>query len=216
MLIAPARQSDTGGVMPIRRVLFDDKGKHSVTRSPTVPKGQDPCDQSGMSARLAYTYHDSPVGPLLLAGDATALHFLSFPGGHKAFGPDPAWDCDGGAFDPVRAQLDAYFAGDLTTFDLTLSANGTAFQMQVWQWLATIPFGQTRTYGDMARALGRPGASRAVGAANGANPLPIILPCHRVVGASGKLTGFGGGLPTKDFLLRLEGAIPGGDQPRLI
>ncbi|CTQ51074.1 methylated-DNA--[protein]-cysteine S-methyltransferase [Jannaschia donghaensis] len=169
-----------------------------------------------MTRPLAYSLHDSPVGRLLLAGDGATLHFLSFPGGHKAFGPDPEWTRDDGAFDAVRTQLDAYFGGDLTTFDLPLSPSGTAFQLQVWNILATIPFGRTRSYGNLAKALGRPGASRAVGAANGANPLPIILPCHRVVGASGKLTGFGGGLPTKEFLLRHEGALPGDDQPRLL
>lgn len=169
-----------------------------------------------MPRALAYTRHDSPVGALLLAGDGAALHLLSFPKGHKAVGPDPAWHRDDGAFDSVRAQIDAYFAGRRTRFDLPLAPAGTDFQLSVWQWLATIPYGQTRTYGEMARALGRPGASRAVGAANGANPLPLILPCHRVVGASGKLIGFGGGLPTKAFLRTLEGALPGADQLRLI
>lgn len=169
-----------------------------------------------MTTPLVHSHHDSPVGRLLLAGTGSALHFLSFPGGHKAFGPDPAWPRDDGAFDAVRAQLDAYFAGRLTRFDLTLAPSGTDFQLRVWTWLASIPFGETRTYGQMATALDRPKAARAVGAANGANPLPIILPCHRVIGASGKLTGFGGGLPTKHFLLRHEGALPGDDEPRLI
>lgn len=169
-----------------------------------------------MPDTLVHSHHDSPVGRLLLAGTGAALHFLSFPGGHKAFGPDPAWPRDDSAFNAVRQQLDAYFAGQLRQFDLPLAPQGTAFQLRVWTWLATIPFGQTRSYGQMADALDRPGAARAVGAANGANPLPIILPCHRVMGASGQLTGFGGGLPTKQFLLRLEGALPGDDQPRLI
>lgn len=165
---------------------------------------------------LCFANHDSPVGPLLLAGNADALHFLSFEDGHKAFGPKDGWARNDRAFDAVRRQLDAYFAGQLRVFDLPIRPRGTAFQMRVWHWLATIPFGETCSYGDMARALGCPGASRAVGAANGANPLPIILPCHRVIGASGKLTGFGGGIGRKAFLLSHEGAMPSGGQPRLL
>lgn len=154
---------------------------------------------------LLYTYFESPVGALLLAGDETALHFLSFPKGHKSFGPDPEWRRSNAPFKEAVRQLDAYFAGDLTQFDLPLHLSGTAFQNSVWRLLAEIPLGETRTYGELARTLGRPKASRAVGAANGNNPIPIILPCHRVLGSNGSLTGFGGGLPVKDFLLRHEG-----------
>jgi methylated-DNA-[protein]-cysteine S-methyltransferase len=156
---------------------------------------------------LAYTFFDSPVGRLLLAGDDRSLHFLSFPSGRKAFGPRPEWARSDAPFDSVKSQLTAYFAGRRRTFDLPLTLNGTAFQKRIWALLPTIPFGETRTYGDLARRLGAPRASRAVGAANGANPLPIILPCHRVIGSTGKLTGSGGGLETKQFLLTLEGAI---------
>ena len=165
---------------------------------------------------LVWTRHESPVGPLLLAGDGTALRWLSFAGGHKAFGPRDGWRRDDAAFDAARAQLDAYFAGKLRQFDLPLAPEGTAFQRDVWAYLATIPFGETRSYGDLARALGRPGSARAVGAANGANPLPIFLPCHRVIGADGTLTGFGGGMERKAFLLTLEGHDQGGGQMRLL
>ena len=133
---------------------------------------------------LRYTHVESPVGDLLVAGTEEALHFLSFPTGHKAFRPRPEWRRDDAPFQEVRRQLDAYFAGDLRRF-----------------------FGQTRSYGQIARSVGRPKASRAVGAANGSNPLPIILPCHRVIGAGGSLTGFGGGLAVKAFLLRHEGVL---------
>lgn len=156
---------------------------------------------------LACCSYDSPVGPLLLAGDADSLHFLSFPGGPKAFGRQPSWTEDAAPFREAKAQLAAYFAGELRAFDLPLTLHGTAFQQRVWRALAEIPFGETQSYGELARRLGLPRASRAVGAANGANPLPIVLPCHRVIGANGSLTGFGGGLETKRFLLRLEGAL---------
>lgn len=155
---------------------------------------------------LSYSYLDTPIGRLLLAGDDTSLHFLSFPGGHKAFGPDPAWTRCDAPFGEVKSQLLAYFAHRLTGFDLPLTLHGTAFQKRVWTRLRTIPFGETSTYGALARGLDAPNASRAVGTANGANPLPIIIPCHRVIGANGALTGFGGGVETKQFLLELEGA----------
>ncbi len=155
---------------------------------------------------LSYSYLDTPIGRLLLAGDVGSLHFLSFPGGHKAFGPAPAWVRDDTPFDEVKSQLLAYFAGRLTRFDLPLTLHGTAFQKRVWTMLRSIPFGETSTYGTLARQLDAPKSSRAVGTANGANPLPVIIPCHRVIGSTGALTGFGGGLETKRFLLELEGA----------
>lgn len=156
------------------------------------------------SIPLFYSYFDSPVGALLMAGDGESLHYLSFPGGHKAFGPREDWAREDDQFDAVRHQLSAYFAGTLQTFDLSLTFHGTDFQKQVWTLLLDIPFGATQSYGDLAKALGTPNASRAVGAANGANPIPIIVPCHRVIGSTGKLTGFGGGIETKQFLLELE------------
>jgi methylated-DNA-[protein]-cysteine S-methyltransferase len=151
-----------------------------------------------------YTFMDSPIGRLLLAGDEAALHFLSFPNGHKSFGPKAGWIRSDAPFAGVTSQLTAYFEGHLRKFDVPLAVRGTDFQKRVWRTLPTIPFGETRSYGWLARQLGAPNSSRAVGAANGANPLPIILPCHRVVGADGSLTGFGGGIETKRFLLDLE------------
>lgn len=155
---------------------------------------------------LVFTYLDSPVGPLMAAGDGEALHVVSFPSGSRRVVPGAGWQRAEAPFAEVRRQFDAYFQGELRTFDLPLLLTGTAFQVRVWRLLALIPYGETRTYGEIARDLGRPTASRAVGAANGRNPLPIILPCHRVVGANGSLTGFGGGLRTKEHLLRHEGA----------
>jgi len=109
--------------------------------------------------------------------------------------------------DWTEEQLKEYFAGMRTTFDLPLEPSGTAFQLNVWQLLRTIPYGVTTSYGELARRLGEPKASRAVGAANGANPIPIIVPCHRVVGSRGELTGFGGGIERKRWLLEHEGAL---------
>ncbi len=152
-----------------------------------------------------YCHIDSPLGPLLVSGGAAGLAGLSFPAGHKSYGPKPGWRLDSAPFAEVRRQLDAWFGGEIRAFDLPLVIAGTAFQRRVWGLLAEIPFGITRSYGDLAQDLGNPGASRAVGLANGANPIPIILPCHRVIGSSGALTGFGGGLPAKRFLLRHEG-----------
>ena len=156
---------------------------------------------------LEYTYMDSPVGQLLLAGKGEVLHYLSFPTGKMHFAPEPDWNYHAVAFRKARHQIDAYFAGQLKQFDLELAPHGTEFQMQVLGALQKIPFGEMRSYKDIAQAIERPKAMRAVGAANGRNPIPIIIPCHRVVGADGSLTGFGGGIDTKEFLLRLEGSI---------
>ncbi|GAB5470544.1 MAG: methylated-DNA--[protein]-cysteine S-methyltransferase [Rhodospirillales bacterium] len=163
-----------------------------------------PSRRTAGSPGLFYTHYDSPVGRLLLAGDAASLHFISFPAGHKAFGPDPTWVEADRPFAEAKAQLAAYFAGRRQHFELPLTLTGTAFQKRVWQVLQTIPLGETRSYGWLAKTIGAPKASRAVGAANGANPLPIVVPCHRVVGAKGALTGFGGGIETKSFLLEHE------------
>ena len=151
---------------------------------------------------MASTVVDTPIGPLGLVASDSALQSVWFDG---ARGPQ-----DGSS--PVLAeaaeQLDAYFAGELVAFDLPLDLHGTEFQRQCWLALATIPYGQTVSYGEQARRLGLGSdKARAVGAANGQNPLPIVLPCHRVLGADGSLTGFGGGLHVKRFLLELEGAL---------
>jgi methylated-DNA-[protein]-cysteine S-methyltransferase len=124
--------------------------------------------------------------------------------GKPAPSPKPQWRRDDQALHDVREQLDAYFAGERQTFDLPLQMTGTPFQKQVWQGLMAIPYGTTISYAELARRIGRPGASRAVGAANGRNPIGIIVPCHRVIGANGTLTGYGGGLDRKEWLLAHE------------
>jgi methylated-DNA-[protein]-cysteine S-methyltransferase len=152
-----------------------------------------------------YCVLETPIGPLLLAGERDAIQHIRFPQKGKAAKPDPDWQ--EGSSAPVREavkQLREYFAGRRTEFDLPLSPEGTAFQRTVWKHLQEIPYGETISYGELARRVGNPKASRAVGAANGKNPIPIVIPCHRVIGANGKLTGFGGGLPVKEALLLLE------------
>jgi len=152
---------------------------------------------------------DSPVGPLMLAADDGGLRHIEFrENRHPADRAD--WHGgDNAVLQAAQAQLGQYFAGTRRNFDLPLAPQGTPFQLQVWRELAAIPFGTTITYAQLAQRVGNGNAMRAVGAANGRNPLPIVLPCHRVIGADGALTGFGGGLPTKAFLLRLENALPG-------
>jgi methylated-DNA-[protein]-cysteine S-methyltransferase len=165
----------------------------------------------------SYSYLESPVGRLLLAGDTRGLRLVRFPGERGAVRPLTDWRRDDGAFAEAIAQLEEYFAGERREFSLPLQPVGTPFQKAVWSALRTIPYGTTISYGELARRIGQPSASRAVGAANGANPLPIIVPCHRVIGADRSLTGFGGGLETKRFLLALEGgiALPPANQPDL-
>jgi methylated-DNA-[protein]-cysteine S-methyltransferase len=151
---------------------------------------------------VACTVLPSPIGDIVLTGDGKALSgvFMGLPPG----GLNPAWHREPGQFRDATAQLEAYFSGALRDFDLMLRPVGTPFQLAVWEALRTIPYGQTRSYGEIAAQLGRDGASRAVGAANASNPLPIVVPCHRVIGADGRLTGFGGGLPRKQWLLAME------------
>jgi methylated-DNA-[protein]-cysteine S-methyltransferase len=153
---------------------------------------------------VSFTQIESPLGPLLLAADETGVRYIEFVNGRRTARPDPEWHEDSNRLqEPVR-QLRAYFAGELETFDLPLAPAGTTFQLSVWRRLCEIPYGETISYGELARRLGNPNASRAVGLANGANPIPIVIPCHRVIGSSGKLTGYGGGLPIKEKLLALE------------
>ena len=163
---------------------------------------------------LAYCYLDSPVGALLAARDGATLRYLSFSTGKRPRQPDATWRADKTGFEAIAAQLGAYFRGELEVFDIPLHLTGTDFQKSVWRALAEIPFGQTISYGELARRVGNPKASRAVGMANNANPIPIVIPCHRVIGANRSLTGFGGGLETKEFLLKHEGVLA--DQPRLL
>ena len=150
---------------------------------------------------MNYTYMESPIGPLLLAGDEAGLRRIGFPNKQESTG---GWREDPSQFGDAVRQLQAYFAGELREFDLPLRMEGTPFQMSVWRSLRDIPYGETISYGELARRVGNPKASRAVGLANGANPIPIVVPCHRVIGSNGKLTGFGGGLSTKEKLLALE------------
>jgi methylated-DNA-[protein]-cysteine S-methyltransferase len=156
-----------------------------------------------MSA-LHYSVMESTIGPLLLAGDADGLHRVYFMHGRRPKSPEPHWIEDKKPFKDVIAQLKSYFAGKLRDFDLPLVLKGTDFQLQVWRRLQQIPYGETTSYGAIARELGSPEAARAVGLANGSNPIPVIVPCHRVIGSNGALTGFGGGLPLKQKLLALE------------
>jgi methylated-DNA-[protein]-cysteine S-methyltransferase len=157
-----------------------------------------------MKMRLSYTYLKSPIGTLLLAGDAEGLQQILFSTDGRPATPDPEWIEDSSALAEVVRQLNAYFAGELENFDLSLSPQGTPFQQKVWAELQKIPYGKTLSYGEVARRIGNPKASRAVGLANGSNPISIVIPCHRVIGANGKLTGYGGGLPIKERLLALE------------
>ena len=156
-----------------------------------------------MSA-VFYTTFESPVGPLLLAGDSNALRLVSFESSKHAAPPRPDWNQNGAAFAEVIRQLQAYFRGELEEFDVPLAMEGTEFQIRVWNALRTIPYGETISYAQLAQRIGNPKAVRAVGLANGSNPIPIIVPCHRVIGSDGSLTGFGGGLSTKKKLLELE------------
>lgn len=147
--------------------------------------------------------HESPVGPLTLVSDGAALagvYFESQKHGAPPAGPSGTDKI----IDATRKQLDSYFAGKRKSFDVPLAAKGTAFQTRVWHALTKIPYGETVSYGAIAAGIGSPKAVRAVGAANGRNPIPIIIPCHRVIGANGSLTGFGGGMARKELLLDLE------------
>ncbi len=156
---------------------------------------------------IVYTTFDSPVGPVLVEGSAEGLTRISFLAGSPPSCPTPGIPEERAPLAPAVAQLRAYFAGERRAFDLQLAPSGTAFQQEVWRALQQIPYGTTTTYGEIARAIGRPKAVRAVGAANGQNRLPIVIPCHRVIGADGTLTGFASGLALKRGLLALEGAL---------
>jgi len=151
---------------------------------------------------MRYSTLPTPIGELVLTADPdgalTRLYLPSRP-------PDTTgWERDDALLEPVRRQLAEYFAGERTEFDIALRPTGAAFQLQVWEALLKIPYGETASYGEIAREIGHPTAFRAVGAANGQNPIAIIVPCHRVIGSNGSLTGYGGGLPTKRALLDLE------------
>jgi methylated-DNA-[protein]-cysteine S-methyltransferase len=146
---------------------------------------------------------DSPIGELLLAGDEDGLRRVSM----SPFTVDPDWTRDDEFFGDACEQLEQYFRGERREFDLPLKLDGNSFERSVWDALREIPYGETVSYGHIARTLGHPDAPRAVGAANGRNPVAIIVPCHRVIGANGSLTGYGGGLDRKRFLLDLEAGV---------
>ena len=166
---------------------------------------------------LRYAWYDSPIGQLLLARDQIAVRHVTIPdrdplrpdsprpGGSSAVAPGAEWVRDDAGLRRERAELEAYFAGELREFEMAVEPEGTEFRRRVWAELARIPYGETWSYGELARrTLGRTGAARAVGAANGANPIAIVLPCHRVIGANGTLVGYGGGLRRKALLLAHE------------
>ena len=165
---------------------------------------------------MTTTYHDldTPIGTFRLVGGEDAVDRIDLPN-RAAEPPNPAWVASNGALPAALAeakrQLEEYFAGERREFDLPQAAKGTEFQRRVWAELRRIPFGETISYGELAARVGKPTASRAVGAANGRNPLPVVVPCHRVIGSSGRLVGYGGGLPTKQALLDLERRAIGGE-----
>ena len=153
---------------------------------------------------IYYEYYKSPVGKLLLAGDGENIAHLGFPSGKMKLRHEHSWTKDESPFKQAVSQLEAFFEGELKKFDLPLLLTGTPFRKSVWAGLMDIPYGETWSYSQSAHHIGAPNACRAVGSANGVNPVPIVVPCHRVVGSNGSLTGFGGGLKTKKYLLELE------------
>ena len=153
---------------------------------------------------MNYCHLDTPIGPLLVAGDERGLHTIQFVQGNGPASAAPHWNRNAGALKEATAQLQAYFSGTLSIFNLKLAPQTTPFQARVLEQLQSIPYGQTRSYGEVAQSLKRPGAARAVGTACARNPLPIVIPCHRIVGQRGKLTGFAGGLACKRWLINHE------------
>lgn len=160
-----------------------------------------------MTNTLLYTITESPIGELLLVGDRHALHRLDMRGGKRPVPLYPSWRRDDGEFADVSRQLGEYFEGSRRTFEVPLALTGNRFELRVWKALREIPYGETASYGQIARRIGEPSAARAVGLANGRNPIAVIVPCHRVIGADGSLTGYGGGLERKRLLLDLEAGV---------
>ena len=156
---------------------------------------------------MLYTSFESPIGELLAVGDGQALHGLYMQEGRPAIAVRPDWEPADEPFGEVRAQLADYFDGRRTVFDLPLAMQGSPFQLRAWRALQDIPYGETISYGEQARRIGRPADPRAVGQANGRNPIAVIVPCHRVIGADGSLTGYGGGVERKRHLLELEAGV---------
>ena len=168
-----------------------------------------------MATDVIYTHIESPHGPILLARNDAGLTHIDFQEGEIRVKPKEDWARDDAPFGEAVGQLQAYFDGQRKSFDLPLAPAGTSFQLEVWRALRDIPYGNTISYGALASRIGRPAASRAVGAANGQNPLAIVVPCHRVVGANGKLTGYAGGIEIKQALLEHEQRLSGIGQGQL-
>lgn len=170
----------------------------------SMPTMQTETGQTKQTKQTLYTTMDSPIGELLLVGDGETLNGLYMQDGRKPKRTAVDWSESAGSFTDVKRQLDEYFAGERTSFDVTLAPEGAPFEREVWHALEEIPYGETVSYGEIARRVGQPTAARAVGTANGRNPISVIVPCHRVIGANGSLTGYGGGLERKRLLLELE------------
>jgi methylated-DNA-[protein]-cysteine S-methyltransferase len=166
--------------------------------------------QPRLSDKDEWSVIATPVGDLMVVGDADWLHYVNLPGSFDERGYDPARRGMPDAVDEAVRQIDVYFSGELRAFQLPLQPVGTAFQERVWFALAEIPYGKTESYGQLAERVGNPKACRAVGLANGRNPIPLVLPCHRVIGSNGSLTGYGGGLTLKKWLLDHEAAVLAG------
>lgn len=162
---------------------------------------------------MYYTFHKTPIGKILIAGSESVIKLMSFPKGDRQIPVGENWSESELPFIQAMTQLDEYFQGSRIEFNLPIAPSGTEFQQLVYKALLEIRYGQTISYGELARQIGRPRACRAVGAANGANPIPIIIPCHRVIGSTGKLTGFGGGIPVKRWLLAHEKKYSPADDP---
>lgn len=156
---------------------------------------------------MLYTTFDSPIGELIAVGDGRALHGLHMQQGRTAIKVGGGWKAVNEPFAELRSQLAEYFAGRRRSFDLSLEMRGNPLDQRVWRALQEIPYGETVSYGEIARRIGEPSASRAVGVANARNPIAVVVPCHRVIGADGSLTGYGGGLERKRLLLDLEAGV---------
>ena len=183
-------------------MLHYDSSTRPVNMPSTIPRQKAlPATSHVRRDAVFYCVMQSPVGRVLLAGNARALTHLSFQDGRHPIEPDPRWTYSEKPFQQPIRQLKEYFSGKRKAFTITLAPQGTPFQQRVWQALRTIPYGRTLSYGQIAKAIGKPKAARAVGAANGQNPVSIIVPCHRVIGSNGKLVGYGGGLSIKEALL---------------
>jgi methylated-DNA-[protein]-cysteine S-methyltransferase len=168
------------------------------------------------AGKLLYTTLDSPLGELLALGDGSSLRGLYMQAGRKPMAIAASWEPAADAFTEVSGQLAEYFAGRRSRFELALAIDGTDFQRRVWRALRDIGYGETISYGELARRIGIPAAARAVGLANGCNPISVIVPCHRVIGANGTLTGYGGGIERKRLLLDLEAQHGPRGQPRML